>query len=219
MSKHIIVAVDGPAGSGKSTVAKILAKKLNYTYIDTGAMYRAITLVCIEAKIIPSESEQIIKKASQLKMHFEKSELIVNGRNVSNEIRMPVINENVSKIASIPDVRHILVDIQRHISQNADVVMEGRDIGTVVFPNASYKFFLEASVEVRAQRRYKEEQQKGIKESLDEIKQSIVERDKQDKSRKVSPLKKADDAILLDTSKLSIDQVVDNLYNTIKKNN
>lgn len=220
MSEKLIIAIDGPAGSGKSTTAKLLAKKLGYLYIDTGAMYRAVTLFAIKNNILNDE-KKIIELASQLDIELKLEDgitkVFVNGKDVSEEIRSLEVNQNVSPVSKIEGVRKILVDKQKQIGKNGGVVMEGRDITTVVFPNADIKVFLTASIDERARRRALEFAQKGQEVDLEKVKENILERDRIDSSRDVSPLTKSPDAFEIDTSNLTIEQQVDLILNECKK--
>ncbi|GIV46073.1 MAG: cytidylate kinase [Ignavibacterium sp.] len=220
MSEKLIIAIDGPAGSGKSTTAKLLAKKLGYLYIDTGAMYRAVTLYAIKNNILNDE-EKIIELASKLniELKFEdgQTKVNVNGKDVTEEIRSLEVNQNVSPVSKIEGVRKILVQKQKEMGKNGGVVMEGRDITTVVFPNADVKIFLTATIDERARRRALEFAQKGQQVDIEKVKQNILERDKIDSSRDVSPLTKSPDAIEIDTSNLSIEQQVDLILEESKK--
>lgn len=215
--ENIIVAIDGPAGSGKSTIAKIIADRYSFTYIDTGAMYRMITLYCLENKI-NFENEMAIKNIlDTISLDMQGDKFLLNNIDVSKEIRETRINENVSKIASIKIVRENLVNLQRKISQGKNVILDGRDIGTVVFPNAQIKIYLIASPEERAKRRYRELVQKGTEISYEEVLKSIKERDYIDSTRKESPLMKADDAIELDSTGLKIEEVLDFISKKIEE--
>jgi cytidylate kinase len=208
--ENLIVAIDGPAGSGKSTIAKLIAKKYDFTYIDTGAMYRMITLYLLQEKIDfenLKEIENILN--NHINLDMKENKFFLNNKDVSQEIREPIISENVSKVASIKIVRDNLVSLQRKIASNKNVILDGRDIGTVVFPNAQVKIFLIASVEERANRRYKEFLEKNISISYEEVLKSLKERDFIDSTRKESPLVKAKDAIELDTTNLNLQEVVD----------
>ena len=208
--ENLIVAIDGPAGSGKSTIAKLIAKKYNFTYNDTGAMYRMITLYLLQEKIDfenLKEIENILN--NHINLDMKENKFFLNNKDVSQEIREPIISENVSKVASIKIVRDNLVSLQRKIASNKNVILDGRDIGTVVFPNAQVKIFLIASVEERANRRYKEFLEKNISISYEEVLKSLKERDFIDSTRKESPLVKAKDAIELDTTNLNLQEVVD----------
>lgn len=210
------VAIDGPASSGKSTVAKIVADKLNFEYINTGAMYRAITLIALENNIKPEDNALLIKMADSLEMHFEKGNLIVDGENLSGKLSTVEIGKNVSFYSEVPEIREILVKIQRNISLNYNVVMDGRDIGTHVLKNAKYKFFLTADAKERAKRRYKELKDKKVNVIYDDILSDIIKRDYIDSHRKINPLKKADDAVEIDTTNLSIDMVADKILSAIQ---
>lgn len=220
--KKITIAIDGPASSGKSTIAKEVAQRLGIAYIDTGAMYRGITLALIEQNIPFADVDQIVALMNQIKMEFKIIEgsqhLFIEGEDVSEKIRSVEVTENVSEVAAIPEVRQHLVSLQQRMAEVSSVVMDGRDIGTVVLPNAPYKFFFTASPQVRALRRYKENMAKGLtSQSLDEIEAAIIERDRYDSTREHSPLRKADDAILVDTSDLTIDEIVINIIQYVEK--
>lgn len=208
--ENLIVAIDGPAGSGKSTIAKLIANKYNFTYIDTGAMYRMITLYLLQEKIDFENLKEIENVLNNhINLDMKENKFFLNNKDVSQEIREPIISENVSKVASIKIVRDNLVSLQRKIASNKNVILDGRDIGTVVFPNAQVKIFLIASVEERANRRYKEFLEKNISISYEEVLKSLKERDFIDSTRKESPLVKAKDAIELDTTNLNLQEVVD----------
>lgn len=219
MSK-LIIAIDGPASSGKSTTAKFLAEKLNYLYIDTGAMYRAITLMTIRNNILDNE-EEIIKLAKkidiQLKFDNGQTSVFVDGEDVSEEIRSMEVSKSVSPVSKIEEVRKIMVEKQRELGKNGGVVMEGRDITTVVFPNADIKIFLTATIEERAKRRVKEYLSKGIEVDFEQVVENIKERDRIDSSRQISPLKKSEDAIEIDTSNLTIEQQVNLIYEKVNE--
>jgi len=217
-SKKIIIAIDGHSSCGKSTVAKSLAKKLGYIYIDSGAMYRVVTLVAlrngwIENKI--PDTEKVIAGLKDIKITFKwneelgKNTTFLNGENVENEIRQLEVSENVSPISTIAEVRSEMVHQQRENGKNKGIVMDGRDIGTVVFPDAELKIFMTASPEIRAQRRYLELTEKGDKVNFEEILANVEGRDKIDSTRAVSPLKIADDALILDNSNLNREQQLD----------
>ncbi|MEC9489965.1 MAG: (d)CMP kinase [Halanaerobiales bacterium] len=212
-----VIAIDGPGGAGKSTIAKLLAKKLNYLHLDTGAMYRALTLAAIKNNIDFDQKNKLVELAKSIDITFDKNgEIFLNGENVTEEIRTAEVNNHVSQIASIKGVREVLVDKQQQLAQSNMVVMDGRDITTVVLPEAEYKFFLTASLEERAKRRYQETKSKDKDADFEKIKKSIARRDKLDSERKHSPLKKAEDAILVDTTNLSIDQVLDKMITIIE---
>ena len=221
MPKRLIVAIDGPAGSGKSTSAKLVAQKLDYLYIDTGAMYRAVTYLAMEKNVLQDTGAVIkIAKDSDINLKFIDgvTHVSVEGNDITDMIRTPEVNSNVSEISKIKEVREALVQKQQEYARrNGGVVMEGRDIGTVVLPNADVKIFLTASIEERAKRRTKEFEEKGIHVSLSEVESNIRQRDKIDSTRDVSPLVKAPDAVEVDTSKVTIEQQVDIILELIRK--
>lgn len=203
-----IVAIDGPAGSGKGTVAKILADECNLVYIDTGAMYRAIAYECLQNNIDISEEDKIVELAKNSKIEFIDGKTYLNGNNISKEIRTMEVTRIVSPISSIVKLREILVDMQRDMAGDNDVIMEGRDITTVVFPTATYKFYLDASLEERANRRYKENLEKGMNVTIEEIKENISKRDYNDMHKEVGFLTRTEDSIYIDSTNLTIDEVV-----------
>ena len=207
--KKIAIAIDGPAAAGKSTVAKLVAKKLGFTYIDTGAMYRAVTLYCLEKNVDCQNDEEVNKLINEIRIELHPDyRVVLNDRDVTKEIRSTPVAQNVSYIAANKAVRLFLVDQQRLLAENTSVVMDGRDIGTYDLPNAEVKIFQIASVETRAKRRYLENIEKGIECTLEDIHEQIKMRDRIDSGRAFAPLSKADDAISLDTSDLTIDEVV-----------
>ncbi|MES2764250.1 MAG: (d)CMP kinase [Bacteroidota bacterium] len=214
MKKNIIIAIDGPAGSGKTTTAKMLADRLHYIYIDTGAMYRAVTLAALREGIEFTEeslSELVENLLIELAQSPHGQRTFLNGEDVSDEIRHPDITKNVSVVSAKVAVRRAMVEQQRMIGRSGGVVMDGRDIGTVVFPNAEVKVFMTASIDKRAQRRSSEMNAKGILSSEDEVAQQLKERDKMDSERVVAPLLKAEDAIEIDTTKLSVTEQVETI--------
>src|SRR3972149_7787060 len=220
MSKKLIIAIDGPAGSGKSTSAKIVAQKLGYTYIDSGAMYRAVTFVAIQKNILDNEDKIVgLAEDLEIKLQFinEETKVQIDGIDFTEEIRSIEVNENVSKVSKIEGVRKALVEKQKKMRDaEHGIVMEGRDITTVVFPDADLKIYLTASIEQRAKRRVEEYKLKGKEVTLEEIKNNIEERDRIDSTRSVSPLTKAPDAIEIDTSKVSIEQQVEIILEKVK---
>ena len=203
-----VVAIDGPAGSGKGTVAKILADECNLTYIDTGAMYRAIAYACIQNNIDIREEEKIVKLAKNSKIDFIDGKTYLNDVDISKHIRTMEVTRIVSPISSIVKLREILVDMQRKMAGDKDVIMEGRDITTIVFPNATYKFYLDASLEERTNRRYKENIEKGMNVTKEEIKENISKRDYNDMHKEVGSLTRTEDSIYIDSTNLTIDEVV-----------
>lgn len=213
-----IVAIDGPAGAGKSTVAKNVAARLGYTYIDTGAMYRAVGLKVSERE--KNFSEEILKEVTE-KIEIESDEtgkIFANGEDVTKKIRTPEIGKFASDVSKFPFVRKKLTELQRKMAETKSVVMEGRDIGTEVFPNADFKIFLTADVAERARRRFEELREKNVAANLEEIEKDIAARDKQDSERKIAPLKKADDAILIDSTNLTIEEVTEKILSIVQKN-
>jgi CMP/dCMP kinase len=211
--KKIIIAIDGPAAAGKSTTAKLTAEKLNYLHVDTGAMYRALTLKVIEEKIDPENEELVCRVIKECKIKLEKTDsgnqFFLDGTNVTDTIRSREVTRNVSAISSYAGVRKLMVEEQRKLSKQGGVVLEGRDIGTVVVPKAELKIFMVASIEERVRRRQKELADKGTNIDYEKLVNEIIERDAKDSKRTESPLRKAEDAIILDTSNLSINQQVD----------
>lgn len=212
MKKQITIAIDGPAGSGKSTTAKIVASKLGYTYIDTGAMYRAVTYLAIKENIL-DKTDQIINLAKSIDIRLEYSNgfsrVFADNNEITEQIRSFEVNQNVSDVSTIEGVRNALVIKQREMGLNGGVVMEGRDIGTVVFPDAELKIFLTATLDERAVRRAKEFHEKGKEIPIGDIRNNLSLRDKIDSSRDVSPLTKGDDYVEVDTSNLLIDEQVE----------
>ncbi|EFG54977.1 (d)CMP kinase [Lactobacillus amylolyticus] len=217
------VAIDGPASAGKSTVAKIIAKKLSFLYIDTGAMYRACTVIARNHGLDYGDESGILKAIGQdgieLKSENGEQKVYSAGKDISVEIRTPEISANVSQVSALPKVREKMTTLQRQMAGKTDVIMDGRDIGTTVLPDAEVKIFLVASARSRAERRLLDLKQRGIKsdQTVDQIEKDIAARDYKDSHRKVSPLKKADDAIEVDTTSMTIDQVVDRILSEIKK--
>jgi len=211
-----VVAIDGPAGSGKGTVAKILADECNLTYIDTGAMYRAIAYLSLQNKINITEEAKIVKLAESSKIDFIDGKTYLNGKDISKEIRTMEVTRIVSPISSIVKLREILVDMQRKMAGDKDVVMEGRDITTVVFPDATYKFYLDASLDERAKRRYKENIEKGMDVTIDEIKENISKRDYNDMNKEVGALTRTKDSIYIDSTNLTIEEVVKKMKDIIE---
>lgn len=214
------IAIDGPAGAGKSTIAKLVAKALDFIYIDTGAMYRSIGLYCLENGITSDDEDRIKQDMNQLNITIEyhdgEQQLIMNGRNVTNLIRSSEVSNMASNVSIYSCVRLKLVELQRLMASKNHVVMDGRDIGTYVLPNATLKIYLNANVEVRAKRRWQELQDKGIDKDLLALQQEITERDNRDMKRTFAPLKKAEDAMLVDTSLMSINEVVLEIIQSFK---
>ena len=217
----MIIAIDGPAASGKSTTAIGVAKYLGITYLDTGAMYRAVTFGLIENDIKFEDSSELDNYLKQIKLRLSetKSGVIINlnGRNISKEIRSSKVTENVSEVSALKSVRDSMVIIQRKLAKKNDCILEGRDIGTVVFPNADFKFFLIADEKVRAKRRQNDLNKIGEQKSIDNVTRDIIKRDHKDSTRKHSPLIKSENAIIIDTSNLGINKVIDKIVNIVNK--
>ena len=221
MNKKISIAIDGPAAAGKSTIAKIVANTLNYIYVDTGAMYRALTYKALTQNVLVDDEDALIRLLMETEIELRPSEqgqlVFVDGQNVTAEIRNNKVTASVSEVAKHRLIREEMVRRQQLFAKNGGVVMDGRDIGTHVLPNAEIKIFMIASVEERAERRHQENLQKGFSSDIEQLKEEIALRDKQDSERKVSPLKKADDAIEIDTTSLTIDQVADQIMSLTKE--
>lgn len=220
MAKKISIAIDGPAGAGKSTIARKLAGEMGYRYVDTGAIYRTVAYFMDLWGVSPKDVDGVNRYIDELTIGIEYDDegvqhMIMNGMDVTNDIRTPDISQKASLISAHAVVREVLLDMQRDVAEQYNVVMDGRDIGTVVLPKATVKIFLTASAEVRAQRRCKELQEKGQKASFEQVLKDIQQRDYQDTHREIAPLKMARDSIKLDTSDMSIDEVVEAMKNII----
>lgn len=222
--KGLVIAIDGFSSTGKSSISKVVADTLGLIHIDTGAMYRAITLFGL--RNFKNEKQEIdlsklLQNLNEISLEFRensgKLEIYLNGENVSKEIRTTEVSDNVSFIAKHPEVRARLVVLQRDIAEKQGVIMDGRDIGTVVLPNADYKFFLTASADERARRRFLELQSLGIETTIEEVKQNLIERDRIDSEREISPLKQAENAILIDNTNLNKEETIDLILSYIKK--
>ena len=218
----IIVAIDGYSANGKSTTAKKVAKALNYIYVDSGAMYRAVTLYLLENSIDPKDNTAVIESLKNIEIDFQVdengvSQTFLNGDNVEKEIRTMRISNSVSQVSAIPEVRAEVVAMQREMGKQRGIVMDGRDIGSVVFPDAELKIFMTAQPEVRARRRLLELQAKGVDTSLDDVMKNLAQRDKMDTTRDVSPLRQVDDAVVLDNSNLTFEEQVDFIVRKAKK--
>ena len=217
--KRILIAIDGPAGSGKSTTAKLVAKKMGYVYLDTGAMYRAITSKVLASHTNPSEEKEVVRLAAESDITFEHSggsaRVFLDDNDVTKEIRSEEVTKNVSLVSSYPGVREIMVEKQRAIGAMKGCVVDGRDIGTVVFPDADLKFFMIADIMERAKRRQAELSNSGTELPIVQVVHDLKERDKKDSTREMSPLRKADDAIEIDTTNLTIEEQVAKILNYI----
>ena len=213
-----IVAIDGPAGAGKGTITKQVAEKLNLINVDTGATFRCVALNMLKENISIDEEEKIKNLLEKINIEMKSNgEIYLNGENVTKKIRENDVNNFVSPVSTIQIVRDKLLEIQRKIAEGKDVIMEGRDIGTTVFPNADIKIYLDATPEERARRRVLQNKEKGIETSYEEVLENIKDRDKRDSTRKVAPLKKAEDAIYIDSSDMTIEEVVDKVITLIKE--
>lgn len=210
--KKLTITIDGPAGAGKSTISRLLAKKMNLVYLDTGAMYRAVALQADRLKISHEETRELYEMCIKINIHFarkgEDSLIFIDNEDVSAEIRKPEMDMLASSISAVKEVRNAMTDLQRKIGENGGLVAEGRDMGTVVFPKADYKFFITATPEIRAKRRYEERIARDERVNREGVKADIMKRDKQDQSRELAPLKPAEDAVLIDTSEMGIEQVM-----------
>ena len=213
----MVIAIDGPAGSGKGTITKKIADKLGLVNIDTGAMYRCVALAVLRNNISIDDNTKIIDLTKNIKIEFDENRNVyLNGEDVSKEIRTQEVTNIVSKISSIVEVREEMVKQQRSLAEGINVIMEGRDITTVVFPNADYKFYLDASVEERARRRFIQNEEAGINTSFEEIKKSIEERDYNDMHKEVGALKRCEDQIYIDSTNMTIDEVVDTIIKMVE---
>ena len=224
LSMGFNIAIDGPAGAGKSTIARRTAQELSFIYVDTGALYRALAVFLVDEGVSPEDTEKVKEAVKSVKVSiaYENGEqqVLVNGKNVTDRLRAESVGNMASTISAIPAVRAALLDLQRDLAKAHDVLMDGRDIGTNVLPDAELKIYLTASVETRAERRYRDLQEKGVEKPLSEIKKEIEERDHRDMTRAIAPLKQAEDAVYLDTSHMNIDEVVEairQLYRERKK--
>ncbi|NLD36665.1 MAG: (d)CMP kinase [Desulfatiglans sp.] len=218
--KQPVITIDGPAGAGKSTVSRTLAKRLNLVYLDTGAMYRAVALQAKRENIPFSDGNALYRMCERINIHFkvngDNSTIYIDNEDVSVQIRMPEMDMLSSSVSAVPEVRKAMTALQRKIGEKGGIVAEGRDMGTVVFPDADFKFFVTASPEVRAQRRYDERKARNEVIDINKVEADIRKRDEQDQSRKLAPLKPADEAILIDTSGMEIDRVIEIILSHIK---
>ena len=217
--KKPIITIDGPAGAGKSTISRLLAKKMDLVYLDTGAMYRAVALQAKRMDIPFTDGKSLFEMCETINIHFEKdgenSVIYINNDDVSVEIRKPEMDMLSSSVSAVMEVRKAMTALQRKIGENGGLVAEGRDMGTVVFPDADFKFFVTASPEIRAQRRYKERIDRNEHVNREDVEADIRRRDEQDQSRKLAPLKPAEDAVIIDTSEMGIEQVLEKILDYI----
>ncbi len=221
MKERLIIAIDGPAGSGKSTVAKEVARRLELLYVDTGAMYRALTLKAMREEADLRNEEALVRLAKATKIELKVNDdfalsVLLDGEDVSEEIRIASVTTNVKHLARIPNVRKEMLMLQRKAASAGKAVLEGRDIGTVVFPNADIKIYLDANTEERVKRRYKELKEKGHNITLDDIRKDVKVRDHTDETREVAPLKKADDAVVIDTTGLTVAEVAERIIKEVE---
>ena len=219
-----VIAIDGYSSTGKSSISKIIAKKLGLIHMDTGALYRGVTYFALQNCTDENRNidiQKLITNLAQVKLEFQnidgELQLFLNGKNINREIRFPQVSDNVSQVAKEADVRNYLLKTQRDIAEKSGVIMDGRDIGTVVLPNADYKFFMTASQDERARRRFLELELAGEKIDIETVKQNLISRDKIESEREVSPLKQADDAILIDNTNINKEETIDLILSSIKK--
>lgn len=215
------IAIDGPAGAGKSSIAKLVAKKLSFVYVDTGAMFRTVAYYFLSQGKDPSDAEMVTEECEKISISIEYKDgaqhIFLDGTDVSTEIRQEEVGKNASVVAKNQAVRNRLLALQRQMAEKQDVIMDGRDIGTVVLPDAQVKIYLTASASVRAERRYKELVEKGESCNLKKIEEDIIARDEQDMNREIAPLKQAEDAVLVDSSYMTIEEVVDKIIEIVEK--